>query len=375
MNIRQSVTAALTAVAMGLPIAAQSQEVRIAVPMALTGAYAFVGVPIRNGIELALEETRASGTLGKVKLVWTVDDTASDKGQAITLLNRYASRDHVQLVLGPTTSIEGAAAAPVANDLQIPILSSGLTEAVTKAGKWSFKVTAVPSVVMDSLGKYTVEKLKVKNVVIVFTRDNDGYISQKNAMKVSLEAGGVKILAEESVVSSDTDFQALATKIVALKPEALFIASVAEIGANLILQAKQAGLPASTKLLAVSTMGSPQFLKVGGKAVEGTVFVADYFIGNQSAMNRRFVDSYTKKYGTAPDNWAAVGYTLGQMGVLAVKNAGPNPHRAGIRDALEKTRDMPVVLGNGHLNLDANRNPYYGAAILTVRNGQFEMAE
>jgi branched-chain amino acid transport system substrate-binding protein len=228
--------------------------------------------------------------------------------------------------------------------------------------------------VMPILAQYAVEKLKLKSAVLVFTRDNEGYVSQKNTMKNSFGAN-VKILAEESVVGSDSDFQAMVTKIISLKPEALFIASTPEIGANIIRQAKQAGLPDSTKLLGVSTMATPQFIKLGGSAVEGTVMVTDYFPGNPSEANKKFVASYVKKYGSVPENWAAVGYTLAQMAVTAIKNAGATPDREKIRDALTKTRDLPVVLGNGLLNLDSNRNPFYGAVTLTVRNGELALVE
>lgn len=355
--------------------AAGAQEVRIAVPAALSGPYAFVGVPITNGIVLALEEAQAAGTFGNLKVKWTVDDDASDKAQAITLVNRYATRDGVHLVLGPTSSIEAAAAAPVANDLQIPLLSPALSEVVTKAGKWSFKVTSAPTQVMGSLATYAVEKAKIKSIAMVFVRDNEGYISQKNTMKAALAPTGVKVLAEESVVGSDTDFLALATKLIALKPEALFIAAPPEIAANVILQARQNGMPAGTRLLGVSTMASPQFSKIGGSAVDGTVFVADYFVGNPSDANKKFVQAYTRKHNVAPDNWAAVGYTLGQMGISAIKNAGANPDRAKIRDALERTKNMPVILGTGSLDLDQNRNPYYGAAVLSVKQGQLVLAD
>jgi branched-chain amino acid transport system substrate-binding protein len=372
---RNYAACALAALAVGTSaLAASAQEVRVGISMALTGTYAFVGVPINNGILLGLEEAQSSGVLGPVKLVWTVEDSGSEKAQAITAVNRFATRDRMQLILGPTSSIEGAAAAPVANDLQIPMLSSALSEVVTNAGKWSFKVTAAPTTVMPILAKYAVEKLKLKSAVLVFTRDNEGYVSQKNTMKNAFGTS-VNILAEESVVGSDSDFQAMVTKIISLKPDGLFIASTPEIGANIIRQAKQAGLPDSTKLLGVSTMATPQFIKLGGSTVEGTVFVTDYFAGNPSEANKKFVDAYTKKYGSVPENWGAVGYTLAQMAVAAIKSAGPAPDREKIRDALAKTQDLPVVLGNGRLNLDANRNPFYGAVSLTVRNGELALVE
>ena len=55
MNLGHSSKLALAAATAALVFAtpaARAQEVTIGVPMALTGPYAFVGVPIKNGIVL-----------------------------------------------------------------------------------------------------------------------------------------------------------------------------------------------------------------------------------------------------------------------------------------------------------------------------------
>lgn len=368
-NQASKLAAGLALAAFGL--AAAAQELVVGVPMALTGPYAFVGVPVRNGVLLGLEEV--AGPAG-LKLRTIVEDDASEKSQAITLANRMASRDRVLIMVGPTSSIEGTAAAPVANDLKMPMLTSAVSEDVTKAGPWSFKVTASPAVIMRTLADYTVAKLKPKTAVMVYARDNDGFIAQKNAVRDGLKAGGVEIVSEEAVASADSDFTALATKLVAAKPDVVYLSLGAEAGAGLIIQAKQAGLPATTRFIAPPGFSSTQLVKVGGKAVEGVIFVADYFNGGTSPLNTKFVAAYEAKYGAKPDNWAAVGYTMGVIAAQAIKNAGPNPTREGVRNALAAMKDVPTVLGNGVWNLDANRNPNYGAAVLMVKDGGFVAA-
>ena len=91
---------------MALAAPARAQDIPIGVPMALTGPYAFVGVPIRNGIVLALEEANEKGILAPAKIKIIGEDTASDKAQAIALTNRMSAVDKVLMMLGPTSSIE-----------------------------------------------------------------------------------------------------------------------------------------------------------------------------------------------------------------------------------------------------------------------------
>jgi branched-chain amino acid transport system substrate-binding protein len=354
---------------------ARAQEIPIGVPMALTGPYAFVGVPIRNGIVLALEEANANGTLGATRIKIIGEDTASDKAQAIALTNRLSASDKVLMMLGPTSSIEGLAAAPVANDLKLPMLTSAVSGDVLKAGPWSYKITAAPADIMTAFGKYAVDTLKVKRAVYIFNRDNDGFVGQKNVMRDVMKAGGVEVLAEEAILGSDSDFVALSTKLAASGADAIFIASPAEQGANIVIQARQAGLLDKVVILAPPSMASQAFIKTGGKAVEGATVVADYFAGGNSELNKAFIAAYQKKHSQPPDNWAAVGYALGSVAVQVLKLAGPNADREAVRAAFARLGSSPTVLGNGTFQLDANRAPQYGAAIVTVRNGQFVAAQ
>ena len=78
--------------------------------------------------------------------------------------------------------------------------------------------------------------------------------------------------------------------------------------------------------------GSDQFTLIGGKAVEGAVYVADYYAGQESEENKRFVEAYRKKYNRSPDNGAALGYTTAKLVAAAIKGAGANPSSDAVRE-------------------------------------------
>lgn len=350
---------------------AQPADIPVGVPMALTGPYAFVGVPIRNGIVTALEQANAAGTLwGKIRIIEA--DDGSDKGQAVTLVNRMATVDKVLMILGPTSSIEGTAAAPVANDLQVPMFTSAVSADVLKAGPWSYKVTSSPADIMAELGRYAAGTMGVKRAVFVFNRDNDGFVAQKNAARDTMKAAGVAIVGEEGILGSDTDFVALATKLADLDVDCIYVGSPAEQGANLVIQARQAGLSDKVRVIAPPSMASAAFIRAGGKAVEGAVVVADYFEGTDSALNRAFTAAYRERYKQALDNWAAVGYTLGSLAVDVLRAAGPGADRERVPAAFAALKDSPTVLGTGRYSFGPDRAPHYGAAIITVRGGAFQ---
>jgi hypothetical protein len=129
---------------------------------------------------------------------------------------------------------------------------------------------------------------------------------------------------------------------------------------------RQQGIDAKVKFLGVPNMGADQFVIIGGKAVEGSVYVADYFPGMDTAENKRFVESYRKKYNRSPDNGAALGYTAVEIAAATIKAAGANPTHDSIRAALENTKELPVILGRGKFSFDAERGAQYQGVIFAA---------
>lgn len=350
---------------------AQGKEIPIGVFNAMTGTYAFGGVPIQNAMKLALEQANAAGLPGGNRFRIVEGDTAGEKGQTISLVNQFVKRDNVMMILGPTISGEALAGAPVANELKTPILAIGSQASILDTGPWAFKIQATPVDIMNYLGKLATERLGVKRLVTIIDQSNEGYVGQKNALVDYMKTAGTTLVADEKFVSSDSNFLALATKVATMQTDAVFIAAPAEVAANLIIQLRQAGLDPKVKIIGPSTFGSLGFVKAGGKAVEGTYVVSDYSPNNTSAQNQAFVKAYQARYKAVPDNWAGMGYALATVAIQAVRNAGPNPDRQKIRDELAKLKNIPVVLGNGTWTIDDRRNPSYGGVLLQVRNGDF----
>lgn len=372
LNLRQ-ILASLVLIT-GASGIAEAADVTVGVGEALTGNYAFAGVPVTNGIKLAAEEINEKGFLPGRKLRLLVEDNASDKGQIITLVNRFATSDNAIAVLGPLSSLEALAAAPVANERRIVLITTGVSPDILKAGPWSFKVMSPPAATMEVLASYAVDKLKAKRAALLTVRDNDGNITQKNAMRAYFESHGVQVVMDDSVAATDVDFTAIGTKLVEARPDVVFFGMPAEQGASLVVQARQAGLDQSVRFLGPQAMAAESLIRIGGKAVEGSVIAADYFVAMQSPQNAEFIARHRKMFKSDPENWTGVGYTMMYLVATAIRNAGPDATREGVRDALASIRGMPTVLGNGSYSFDASRNASYGASLIMVRDGKFVLA-
>lgn len=351
----------------------QAQEVKLGVVMSNTGTYAFVGTPVINAVRMAFDEMQASNYFGTTKVTLMVEDNRSNTQEALSLLTRMATRDNAVMVIGPVATGEAMAAAPVANELKIPIFTTATSPAVLKPGPWVFKVTETPDQYMSLLGDYVAQRRKPKACFTVTIRDNEGYITQHNAFRDTIKKGGVGIAAEESILSTDTDFTALGTKIANAKADCLFLSTPPEQGANIILQARQAGMAANTLLVGNTGMGSANFVKAGGSAVDGTIFTAESVPTGVNDLAKTFITNYTKRYNVAPDSWAMVGYSMGLIAGNAIKVAGPNPTREKVREAMLATKNLPVVIGRGTWSITdpATRIPSFGYAVMKIQGGKF----
>jgi len=372
MATRKQVLKTLAVVA-GMAFAVQAAHAadrKIVILQALTGGAAFVGVPASEGMKYAAEELNAKGFLGADKIVLEIADSASARAQAMAAVTRYAADPSVLFILGPTTAPEAIPSAGVANDAKIGMKAMTNAVALLNAGPWGFISAQPPVITMPQLGDYAMDVAKVKSCATVRFTDNEAYVDLERIFVEHTEKRGMKIVDRSGIKQADSDFSTVATRIVAAKPDCVMLFTLGPSAANMAIQLKQAGLPANVKLIGQTGLSSPQLISIGGAAVEGLVFNSDWTPGGDSPAGKAFATAYKAKTGKDADNWAALGYSYMTVVATAIKAAGPNPTREAIRDALAKTKDIPVVIGTGKYSY-VNRIPTYGSTFLMVKDGKF----
>ncbi len=364
------------AVLAGLALASQglfAADRKIVILQALTGVAAFVGVPASEGMKFAADELNAKNFLGGDKIVYEVADSASTRAQAMAAVTRYAADPNVIFILGPTTAPEAIPSAGVANDAKIGMKAMTNAVSMLNAGPWGFISAQPASVTMPQLGDYALDVAKVKACATIRFADNEAYVDLERIFVEHTQKRGMIFVDRTGIKQADSDFSTIATRIVAAKPDCVMLFTLGPTAANLAIQLKQAGLPASVKLIGQTGLSSPQLVSIGGAAVEGVVFNSDWTPGGNTPAAQAFAAAYKAKTGKDADNWAALGYSYMTIVAHAIKAAGPNPTRENIRDALAKTKDVPVVIGTGKYSY-VNRIPTYGSVFLMVKGGKFVAA-
>ncbi len=346
-------------------------EIPMGACWSLTGDAAVYGPSQKNAADLAVEEINKSGFLGEAKIKLITEDSRSTKEGAMTAFDKLIKRDKVIVILGPTLSNSAKAADPMAQEAKVIVLGVSNTAAgIVEIGDFVFRDSLPEYMVQPNTVKVTKDKLGYKKVAVFYGDDDVFTKSGFDVFKKALEDSGVEILTIETFKKKDTDFSAQLTKIKALNPDELVVSALAEEAAGIMTQARQLGLPEKVHFIGGNGFNSPKLPQLAGKAGEGAISGAAWFIGNDTPGNKEFVEAYTKKYGEKPGQFAAQAYAGVYIIATGIKNANSADSKA-VRDAMAKIRNLDTVLGK--FSFKENREPDHAPIVQVIKNGKFEL--
>jgi branched-chain amino acid transport system substrate-binding protein len=151
-------------------------------------------------------------------------------------------------------------------------------------------------------------------------------------------------------------------------PNGLVLISYQADGALIAQQIKQAGL--DVPIVGAGSLQSPDFLKLGGDAVEGVYIQGQFLPTDPRPHVKNVVDRYVAKYNETPDFFAIHAYDTMKLIAQAIELGGPT--REGVLKGLYQLKDVPsVIYEKANFDPETRRvvNPQF--VNLQVVNGEF----
>jgi branched-chain amino acid transport system substrate-binding protein len=349
----------------------ESNEIVIGEYGSLTGTTATFGISTKNGIDMAIDEVnQAGGLLGKQVRVIVEDDQGRPE-EAQTVVTKLITRDRVVAVLGEVASSRTLAAAPVAQQNGIPMISPSSTNPrVTEVGDYIFRVCFIDPFQGFVMAKFATGTLKLTDVAVLRDIKNDYSVGLADVFVENIRQMGGTIVSDQSYSEGDTDFSAQLTSIKARNPQAIFVPGYyTEVGL-IARQAKSLGI--TVPLLGGDGWDSPRLWDIGGEALNGSYYSNHSSMDDPNPAIQQFVSDYQARFGEAPDALAALGYDSAMILFDAIRRAN-STDPAAIRDAIAATENFPGISGN--ITMDENRNPVKPAVVLKVQDGALEFVE
>jgi branched-chain amino acid transport system substrate-binding protein len=348
---------------------AAGDTVKIGFMGALTGDVAMFGKPTLEGMKMAAEEVNAAGGINGKKIEIVEADNRGDKQEGASVAQKLISRDNVVAILGdPTTGISKVVA-PIAQKAQVVLLSAGATgPGLVEIGDFIYRNTLLDSVAIPACIDYFANTLKFKKVAVITSDNNDYSVGFSQTFRDAAKGKGIEIVADEKVKDGDKDFSAQITNIKAKNPDVIFYSGYYTEGALIMKEARKQGLKAN--MFGGDGLFSPEFIKLGGSAVEGSMCALGFSPEQASPETAKFIESFKKKFnGALPGLFDAQGYDGVMMLADAMKRANSTDPKV-FKTALGQTKNFKGV--SGTITIRANREPIKSPlALLAVKDGQY----
>ena len=350
--------------------AAEPQPLVVGVLLPMTGSLAAYGQMIWTGIQLAQRlEPQALGRPVKLMLV----DNKSDSVEAANGASRLLQKDKVVAILGPATSSRAMAAAPMAEQAQVPlVLPAATNPTLTQGKRYAFRTCFIDPFQGQVAARYAYQKLGARRAAVLVDVSQDYAVGLAAFFAREFQRLGGKVVAMAKCNTGDQDYSAQLGTIQAARPDLLYLPNYYTEDALVARQAQELGL--KVPLLSGDGAQAPELLKIGGPAVEGLAFTAHFHRAGATNPNaQRFLALYDQERAAGRLNEDLTGFhVLGADAYLVLVDA---LERAGsaegpkLRQALASTKNFAGV--SGKISLGEDGNAVKSAVILKVDKGGF----
>jgi len=356
----------LALAALGAAFVAQA-DINVGVSLSTTGPAASLGIPEKNTITLL------PTTIAGQKINYIVLDDASDTTAAVANTRKLITENKVDVILGSTVTPNSLAMIDTVSEAQTPMVSMAasarIVEPMDAKRQWVFKTPQNDSMMAQAIIEHMVAN-GVKTAGFIGFADGYGEGWYAEFSKIAATKG-LQIVANERYNRTDTSVTGQVLKIVAANPDAVLIAASGTPAVLPQKTLKERGY--AGKYYQTHGVANNDFLRVGGKDVEGTVLPAGpVLVAAQLPANhpvrksaQEFIAAYEAAFGKGSVStfgghaWDA-GHLLAGAIPVALKKAQPGTpaFRAALRDALEATKEMSGAHGvfnmspTDHLGLD-----------------------
>lgn len=371
MNLLALARAGVLALAAAAAVPASAQDIRIGIPGPVTGPVSFLGQHMKWGAELAVDEiNRKGGVLGR-KVSFIMQDSACRPADSVAAVEKLISQDKVDLLLADLCSGATMALMPVVEKAGRPMLVSisTLPEITQKAGvggnKWVFRT--VPNDVM--LANVVARKMAGLKSIAFVAEDTDYGRGGVRLLKTLIPAD-LKVISEDYVKNTETDFLPVLTRLRSSKPDAIGAFMLDQQGLNFMKQYQQFGLampivgrPPLVSGLVVDLLASGKF--------NGSWTVYPYYEAWSSPENDAFTKPFAERFKQGPHYVAYGVYEAIQIAADAIRRAG-SAEPSAVREALVKTNYKGIL---GQVRFDPNQQSHNNLMYLQVEGGRLVMKE
>ena len=325
----------------------------------LSGPVAVYGVEARNGIELAIEEINAAGGINGQKVVLISEDDEGNPEKTVNAYKKLTTRDKAAIIIGSLTSGCTQAITSLAQAQKVLLVAPAATmESITDAGDFIFRACFIDPFQGTVGGLFAATDIGAKKAAVLYDNANDYSVGLTDNFVAAFEKWGGTIVAKESYITGDVDFNAQFTKIKSAEPEVVYLPDYYSTVSLIAKQLRAQGLTVPI----VGADGWDGLTENAGDEVLNGFYSNHYASDSTDPKVVNFVKAYQEKFKSVPVSFAALGYDSLYLIRDAILRAG-STDAPKVRDALAQIKGSYVT---GNLTFDFKRNPIKSAVMVEL---------
>ncbi|MFC5497955.1 ABC transporter substrate-binding protein [Caenimonas terrae] len=327
MRIKQALaTAILSGLTALAPLAAHAADpIRIGLVVPVTGPFSYMGRQIGAGVNLYLAQHGNTVAGRKVEVI--VKDDAGSPDTTRRLAQELVVNDKVTALAGFGLTPQAFATATIATQSKTPmVVMNAATSSVTEKSPFIVRTSMTLPQVTMGVAEWAY-KNKVNKVVTLVSDFGPGIDAEKAFTQV-LTANGGQVPLSLRMPMVTQDFSPFLQRVMDAKPEAVFVFLPAGSQAAVFMKqfAERGMAKAGIRLIGPGDITDDDVLADMGDAALGVITSHHYSAAHPSAMNRKFVEAFSKANNGMRPNFMAVGGYDGMRvlmeGLKATKGAG-----------------------------------------------------
>lgn len=357
-------------------------QIKVGVIYSATGPTAVVGIPQKNTVALLPQK------IGDLSVEYIHFDDASDATQAVQLAKKLIGEQKIDALIGTTGSPSAMAVLPFVAEAGVPMLAPVGTPAVVlpmdEKKRWVYKTTQNDGLIAEALVGH-MKKSGIRTVGFIGYNDPYGE-SWLKEFSAQAHSAGLKLVATERYLRTDQSVTGQTLKLLAARPDAILVAGTG--GPAVLPHATLVDQGYKGKIYQTHGAATPDFIRLGGKRVEGALMAASLMLVLDEIAERNpakkvaqdYIAAYEKRYGSKPATFGANVYDAGLLLQKAVPEAarkarpGTPEFRSALRDALEGVKDLVGTQGVYTMTpADHSGFDQRGRVMMELRDGSWRL--
>jgi branched-chain amino acid transport system substrate-binding protein len=287
----------------------------------LTGDNANLGVNIRDGAKVAIDEWNKKSTKYNYQL--KEFDTQGDPAQAPTQMDRYIPDSSILGIVGPAFSGETKAVIPNLQQAGLVMVSASATNValptVVPDGTVFHRIIPDDDVQAKGVTDYVTKVIKPKKVALINDNTEYGKGLWEGVVKL-LKDAGIDVSTTDSVDPKSQDFSAAVNKVKAARVDMVFYGGYYAEAGRFKKQLTDAGVKA--KFISGDGSLDPGFVASSGAAGgEGALLTCPCRLATPDLPGKagEFAKSYKTDVGRDPGTYSSEGYDATSLLIAGIE--------------------------------------------------------